>query len=553
MLAPLIAVVVLPVAIVVASHAETKTAEADLETPLGKIHGHFVGKKEDVTAFMGIPYAESITPSRRFKPAIAKQPWNGTLEAKNCGAQCVQPVVLQLGKIRQAETDAPIAGSEDCLFLNVWKPRLKPTKPLPVLVYIHGGAFLFGNGCVEGAELSRKGLVVVSMNYRLGVFGFLQSEELLREDSTWPSYGGMNGIADQILALRWIKKNIAAFGGDPENVTIWGESAGGASVCELMVSPLAEGLFQRSIIESGSCVGNWGSGSLQQGFDAGRKFMSQINATSISDLRKLSPEILAKPVYGLNFDPKSGHAAYFIDDWVQKEPADVAWAAGRIHGSSLMIGLNSADGLVPVIFSLFGQVGPFMTAEEVGNVSKAAFAEQAKAVQSQYPSYGGRFTRPDAALIVAYRDQCISCPSADLARWANAANLSVFVYLWGSPEAGSPFNLTWPNHSVIHAQELPWLFGRSHKQEQGYWTSFAVSGTPSHDWPRFGSSENKNATPLSPYFYIGDGIPRVDGSPGKNLALPSKEDCKFWSDIRSQRRLSRQLSRKLRVSIDVFV
>ena len=188
-----------------------------------------------VTEWLGIPYAAPPVGALRWQPPQPPTPWTATLQATTFGSECVQDF-----------PGFPAGGSEDCLFVNVWAPPgASASSDLPVMVHIHGGGFVIGNGNSDNSLLASTGNeVVVSMNYRLGVFGFLA-------DSAFGSHSGDYGLEDQQAALRWVQKNVAKFGGDPHNVTIFGESAGGSSVCDQIASPTAAGLFEHGISTSG--------------------------------------------------------------------------------------------------------------------------------------------------------------------------------------------------------------------------------------------------------------------------------------------------------------
>jgi para-nitrobenzyl esterase len=198
--------------------------------------------------FKGIPYAAAPTGERRWQSPQPVSSWSGIREAMQYGAPCEQPA--------QGWNDSLIsAQSEDCLYLNVWTPSLKLTARLPVMVWIHGGPFVGGAGTdaiFAGGELSKKGVVLVTLNYRLGIFGFF-AHPVLSRGSVHHSSGNY-GLEDQLAALDWVGKNIAAFGGDPKNVTVFGQSAGGMSVVVMLASPLTEGKFRRAIIESGAIL-----------------------------------------------------------------------------------------------------------------------------------------------------------------------------------------------------------------------------------------------------------------------------------------------------------
>jgi len=220
------------------------SASPQVKTSSGVVEGK---EEETVRAFLGIPYAAPPVGDLRWKPPVPAAKWSGVRKAAEFGAHCMQGDVFGDMVFRDP------GGSEDCLSLNVWVPSKPSSSKLPVMVWIYGGGFVAGTTSEarqDGTHLAQKGVVVVSLNYRLGIFGFLVHPELAKESGH--NSAGNYGLLDQLLALTWVHENIAAFGGDPENVTIFGESAGSFSVSAQMASPLAKGLFQKAIGESGA-------------------------------------------------------------------------------------------------------------------------------------------------------------------------------------------------------------------------------------------------------------------------------------------------------------
>ena len=256
----------------------------------GLITGQSVEKMEDIQVYKGIPYAAPPVGPLRWKAPQPVIPWAGVRVCTQYGPPCPQrklppPFDRDYGKT-----------SEDCLTLNVWSGARNPNERRPVMVWIHGGGFYGGSASqpdFDGRVLAREGVVVVTINYRLGVFGFLAHPELTKESEHQVS--GNYGLLDQIAALRWVKDNIAAFGGDPNRVTIFGESGGARSVCFLMVSPLAKGLFHRAIVQSGSLYR--GIGHLKKSHDGlppmemeGVRIAKQLGCTTLKELRQKKAE-----------------------------------------------------------------------------------------------------------------------------------------------------------------------------------------------------------------------------------------------------------------------
>ena len=218
----------------------SSTTSKIIRTTLGPVTGIEI---DSVSGYLGIPYAAAPVGELRWRPPAPPQPWKETRFMGNFGPACPQANVSLTPELEEM--------NEDCLNLNIWTPDTMPSKPLPVMVFLHGGGFARGRGSdpmYNTTFLSQKGAVLVTINYRLNALGFLSHPALTAESSLHSS--GNYGLMDQITALIWIRKNISRFGGDPENVTLFGQSAGGASVIALMASPLAKGLFQRAIAQS---------------------------------------------------------------------------------------------------------------------------------------------------------------------------------------------------------------------------------------------------------------------------------------------------------------
>jgi len=307
-----------------------------LNTSDGVLEGT-VSADGKVRTFKGIPYAAPPVGPLRWKPPQPVSPWAGVRKAADYGPRAMQVRVFDDMIFND------LGPSEDCLYLNLWMPANPPKTKLPVMVWIHGGGFVAGSSSEprqDGGNLSKKGVIVVSMNYRMGVFGFFAHPELTKESEHNAS--GNYGLLDMVAALQWVRKNIATFGGDPDNVTIFGESAGSFAVSALMASPLAKGLFCRAIGESGAFLGGTlPTKSREQAEDVGVKFaQSAFGAASLDALRaKSSQEILDAAVKTPPNYFRPDIDGYFL-------PVDCAsiYSYGRQSHVPLLAGWNRDEG-----------------------------------------------------------------------------------------------------------------------------------------------------------------------------------------------------------------
>ncbi len=292
-----------------------------------------------VCAFKGVPYAHPPLGELRWKAPEPPLPWEGTRDCSEFGPSAMQSTPVPFDRWT-SEFIAPAEPlSEDCLYLNIWTSTGKVKEKKAVLVFIHGGAFTGGSGSVpayDGSTLAKKGLVVVTINYRLGIFGFLAHPELTAEAAD--SASGNYAFLDQVEALRWVKKNISAFGGDPDRVTIAGQSAGAYSVTNLVASPLGAGLFSGAVVESGGGVRKNGSNSRERSMDEAYHRAGEVEkhfgVEGIEALRAIPAEELVKnPVY-------TGPA---IDGYFLPEAVDELLISGKANAVPLMIGWNADD------------------------------------------------------------------------------------------------------------------------------------------------------------------------------------------------------------------
>jgi para-nitrobenzyl esterase len=457
-------------------------------------------------AYKGIPFAAPPVGDLRWKPPQPVAPWQGVRKATEFGPRCTQGRVFGDMVFR----DEP---SEDCLYLNVWTPAAPSSKALPVMVWIHGGGFVAGSASEprqDGERLAGKGVVVVGINYRLGVFGFFAHPELTRESSQRAS--GNYGLLDQVAALQWVKKNIAAFGGDPANVTIFGESAGSFAVSALMASPLAQGLFQRAIGESGAFFtageGTLAPKALAASEQVGQKFATSLGAESLAALRAKSADDLLKATMAgqpMRFGPN-------VDGYMLRETAYATFAAGKQSHVPLLAGWNADEIRSSVTLN---KAKP--TAKSFTEQTRTRFGDSADAVLKVYPAASDAEALESAASLAS--DMFIG--------YATWKWIEMHAATGGSPVFRYSFDRVIPvpaDHKAggvpatakdigaRHAGEIEYVFGAlasspdvpwepvDHKLSDlmmSYWTNFARSGDPNGpgvpQWPRY---EKKTGHPV---------------------------------------------------------
>jgi para-nitrobenzyl esterase len=439
--------------------------------------------------FLGIPYALPPVGDLRWREPVAAKPWSAVRDAIAFGAPCLQP---DLGEWNRHEAQN---GKEDCLYLNVVTPVWPAKEKLPVMFWIHGGANEGGTASAalyNDGTLPQHGVIVVSVNYRLGVFGFLAHPELTRESPHHAS--GNYGLMDQILALRWVRENIGRFGGDPGNITVFGQSAGSMDTGLLMTSP-ARGLFQRAIAESGAPF-NPEQQTLDKAEQAGEKFAAGLNAPAggeIAFLRAMSGPELLKRLTEHEPHPRFGPD---IDGWViAKSPAEV-FALGQESPIPLLFGTTqrefgmeaSPERLKAMIEGAAGVLAPR---------ALAAYGLGAGGDAKTDPLYG---TAADQFAA----DMAFRCPASMEGAWHTAAHHPVYEYEFDHAIPGQEAQ------GAVHSSDLPYVFGYFPKTGniagnfgdvdwkladlmETYWTNFARSGNPNGaglpDWPQFGSSQ----------------------------------------------------------------
>ncbi len=446
-----------------------------------------------VTAFKGIRYAEPPVGDLRWKPPVAAAPWRDIRPATDAGAACVQ-VSSVPDNVYARELPRT---SEDCLFLNVWRPP--HASSAPVMVWVHGGSLRTGDsagGMYEGSALARKGVVLVTLNYRLGVLGYLAHPQLSGESAHGAS--GNYGLLDQIEALRWVRENIAAFGGDPGNVTLFGESAGALSVIELMTSPLARGLFHKAIVQSGYLVSNPELNRSRFGLPSahaiGEWLARELRAADVAALRAIDVVSLVERAAAAGFDPQAT-----IDGWVLPQQILECFDRGEQAPVPLIAGFN--EGEIRSLRPIFVPPLP-ESAAAYEKLVRGIYADLAPMYLARYPS-----TDVEESALAAARDAFYGWSSERLARDQARVGMPGYLYY---------FSHRYPAQEALHleafhASELPYVFGRIGVSEgwpefwprppdearehalseaiMGYFTSFARDGAPAAPawapWPPY--------------------------------------------------------------------
>lgn len=327
-------IMLLSAALLMGVAAGSEAAGPDrVKTTAGVVEGLGRGAS-GVRAFKGIPYAAAPVGELRWRPPQPVKSWEGVRRAEKFGPRCMQHPVFGDMNFRSDGM------SEDCLYLNVWTPAKSSQEKLPVLVYFYGGGFIAGDGSeprYDGESMAGRGVVAVTLNYRLGLFGFMAHPELSKESPQHAS--GNYGLLDQAAALRWVRENVAAFGGDPKRVTVAGESAGSASVSAQMASPLSRDLIAGAIGESGSVLSTMRAVPLAQAEADGVKLAGEVGAASLAALRALPTERLMEATSKQPF----GRFPIAVDGHFFDEPPQETYAAGRQAHVPLLVGWNSEE------------------------------------------------------------------------------------------------------------------------------------------------------------------------------------------------------------------
>ncbi|HEU4655251.1 MAG TPA: carboxylesterase family protein [Steroidobacteraceae bacterium] len=448
-------------------------AEPIVHVQAGAVRGQQMD--DGSTLFRGIPFAAPPTGANRWRAPQPLEPWAGVRDATRRAAPCMQ------SSFGWNERDAA-SSSEDCLYLDVHTPKLDAAAKLPVIVWIHGGANRAGSaGDYAASTMVQSGVVLVAIQYRLDVFGFLSLPELTKESPTRSS--GNYALLDQLAALGWVHDNIAAFGGDANQVTLFGQSAGAQDVGLLMLSPRSKGLFVRAIEESGTAGFGLPPRSLQQNEELGADFLRLAGARSVAELRGSPAQALLAA--SLKLDPPQIEDDSFIwlqsivDGYVLPDTPERILRSGKQQPVPLMLGTNATE------FPLYKGGSNARHAVEVAFGKNSAEALRVYGIAHDKPVSESLATRIAA-------DIMFRCPAAFVAEAHERAGNSVFQYEF----AVTPVNGGTP----IHSSELPYVFGglvlpkNAEVKLQNYWVRFAKTADPNPSgevqWPRFGLSRS---------------------------------------------------------------
>jgi len=500
----------------------TVDSAPQIDTDKGPVKGAVSGSTR---TFFGLPYAAPPVGDLRWKPPSPSAAWKDPLDATTKGRPCTQNGSLS-NKI-----DAK--SGEDCLTLNVWTPEKPASDKLPVMVWIHGGGFALGSGsdaAYDGQALSEAtGTVVVSVNYRLGPFGFLALPELESEDAAHPSTGAY-GLEDQRAALQWVKANIAAFSGDPKNVTLFGESAGGISTCMHLVSPLSKDLFQRAIIESGPCdTGSDKAKAMAQG----AAFLAALGCDADPDPLKCArdkpmEDVMAALPSSVDFF-FGDSASWFpvVDGWNLPDRPGKLLEEGKFEKMPVVLGTNADEGTL--FLYLAGEAGKIPDDAAFLAATEKLVPGHGAEVVAHYPS--ATYGSAQAAAAASVGDAGFVCPTRRTARALAKAGVATYLYHFTFVPDGALL----PNMGSFHSSEVKYVLGNPSQLTpkaltddelalsatmMGYWSRHAAAGDPNGKdafvWPKYDQATDSNIV--------------LDLTVSSDTGL-HKDLCDFWDTI----------------------
>ncbi|HSK43398.1 MAG TPA: carboxylesterase/lipase family protein, partial [Candidatus Binatia bacterium] len=461
------------------------------------------GSSADVRVYRGVPFAAPPVGDLRWKAPQPTAKWQGVRQATEFSNACWQTQYPAAAAIYQAKLP-PL--SEDCLYLNLWTPAKSAKDRLPVMVWIHGGGFtrgFSGTSSYNGEVLARKGAVIVTINYRLGIFGFFAHPELTAESGHHAS--GNYALLDQIAALQWVQKNISAFGGDPTRVTIFGESAGSWAVNALMASPLAKGLFQHAIGESGGLFSPMKT--LDEAEKEGAKLAAALISAPASDATPAAAKDTATPSALKTLRAKTAEELLkasdsetvraVVDGWVLPQSVATIFAEGRQNDVPLMVGYNADEGtaLAPQAVNLKAMMF-------IGGAHQR-YGPQADTFLKIYPAASDE--EAVSSFYSAYRDQIFGWEMRSWARMATkSGHQPAYMYYFNRRPPGPQS----ARLRAFHASEIAYVFGtfvwpfpwedtdkKLSDAMTSYWVSFAASGNPNSasltKWPAYTAKDDQ--------------------------------------------------------------
>ena len=456
-------------------------AQTITQTTNGKVEGY---TKENLHIFKGIPFAAPPVGELRWKAPQPVQNWTGVKKCTDFSASPIQNKPAPFYCWSEEFIAKPEPLSEDCLYLNVWTQAKSAKEKLPIFVWIYGGGLSSGSAncsIYDGEEMAKKGVVFVSINYRVGVMGFMAHPELSKESGNNAS--GNYGFLDQIAALQWVQKNIAAFGGDPNNVTIAGQSAGAFSVNALIASPLAKGLFHKAIPQSGGLLSRMLSQDLASAEKQGAKFMELAKANSIADLRKMSAEELQK----LSNNQAAGRFGVTMDGYVLPSNIMEHFKNGKHNQVPILAGWVTGDG------SFLGDSK--MTVEDYKKEAQTKYGDKAEVFLSIFPA-----TSNEEVKAMKQKQTLIGFAGFPSHLLAIYTNQPAYLYQFAHVPPDKP---NFPNYGAFHTSEVPYALHTLHTWQRpwqaldreientmsSYWVNFAKTGNPNGvglpEWKRY--------------------------------------------------------------------
>lgn len=475
----------------------------------GKVRGVLDGKRETGQIFRGIPFAAAPVGELRWREPQPVAPWAGVRDATEFGPRCMQQPLYSDMMFRSSSI------SEDCLYLNVWTPAKLTANhqaKLPVLVYIYGGGFMAGDSSekrYDGAALAKRGIVVVTLNYRLGVFGFFSHPELTANSPHHAS--GNYGLLDQVAALTWVKRNIAAFGGDPDHITIGGESAGSMSVSTLMASPLSRDKIAGAIGESGAIMQKWVPPVLADAEKDGAAFASSIGAPTLAQLRAISADALLE-------DQGKAQQTRFdivVDGYFLTEPPEATFIAGKAAHVPLLVGSNSQEAAGSAVFGDGTQ-----TVANYRAGLKRVLGDKADTVFALYPATTDAEVLPIATTLAS--DDYLALPTwrwFDLQRQTGAPTY-YYHYTRVRPRFVGEKADTPSQWGAVHSAEIEYALGN-------------LDTNPLYVWA---DDDRKVSATMSGYFanFIKTGNPNGNGLPAwPGASLDPNEIQRQVIDVKS--------------------